>query len=428
MTLHQIPLPLLLTGLAIIGAIVGRFLSVCIDRFPQHDRLRDQLNSLTAGWQVCHRCAAVPSLRERIPVVSWLINRRCEKCRSRLSLQLPIVEITTSLLFAAVYWCEIPVSSMTAVSIGGLTSVEGPDGPEVLSVLSPVVWLHLRYTLHMMMICGLIVATGIDLKFRIIPDGCTVPIAIVAVIASGACGQLYVVPIWFQDPSMVNTLQPIIHPMLQPLFVPWDPTSFIRSCPHLHGLLVSLLGVLAGAGSVWLVRQVGFLILKQEAMGFGDVVLMGMIGSVIGWQPVLAVFIMAPTLAIFAAAINWFAHRDNEIPYGPFLSGATVLLLLTWPHTWPFAKRFFDMGPFLILMGAFMVVLLAASLQIVQIGKRLFGRGTASFADDGGWTSADHLFYYNCERPDEQIGQWKRAQWSGSRTGRGLQQLHVWKD
>ncbi|MDG1898155.1 MAG: A24 family peptidase [Fuerstiella sp.] len=428
MNLHTTPTPLLLTALAILGATVGRFLSVCIDRFPQHDLLRDQLRSLPSRWNVCQRCSAIPSLRERIPVVGWLTSRRCQQCGSRLSLQLPIVEITTAILFAAVYWCEITRGGGTASSIGGLVSVEGPQGPEVLSLWSPMVWLHLRYALHMIMICGLVVATGIDLKFRIIPDGCTVPIAVVAVLASVACGQLYVVPIWFQDASTVKTLQPLMHEILQPLFVPWDPTSFIRAYPHLHGLLVSLLGVLAGAGSVWLVRQIGFLILKQEAMGFGDVVLMGMIGSVIGWQPVLAVFILAPTLAIFAAAINWFAHRDNEIPYGPFLSGATVLLLLTWPHTWPFAKRFFDMGPFLIVMAVFMVILLAASLQVVQIGKRLFGFGNSLPVDDGGWTSADHLFYYNGERPDEQAGQWKRDQWSGSRAGRAMQQQHVWKD
>ena len=428
MNLHQIPLPLLLTALAVFGAIVGRFLSVCIDRFPRHELLRDQLRSLTSPWSVCQRCSALPSLRERLPVISWLMDRRCQQCRSRRSVQLPIVEITTALLFVVVYWCEICRGGITSGSIGGLASVEGPQGPEVLSLWSPIVWLHLRYALHMAMICGLVVATGIDLKFRIIPDGCTVPIACVAVIAGFASAQLYVVPIWFQDASTVRTLQPLMHEVLQPLFVPWDPASFIRTYPHVHGLLVSLLGMLAGAGSVWLVRQIGFLILKQEAMGFGDVVLMGMIGSVIGWQPVLTVFILAPTLAIFAAAINWFAHRDNEIPYGPFLSAATVLLLLTWPHSWPFAKRFFDMGPFLIAMGVFMVVLLAASLQLVQIGKRLLGVGVAPPADDGGWTSADHLFYYNGERPDERTGQWKSDQWPGCRAGRGLQQWHVWKD
>ena len=428
MTPHQIPMPLLLTILAIFGAFVGRFLSVCIDRFPRHDRLLDQIVSLTSVWNVCQRCSAAPSLRERVPIVSWLTDRRCQQCRSKLSPQIPIVEVMTALLFAVVYWCEIPRGSATTISVGGLTSVEGPPGPEVLSLWSPIVWLHLRYVLHMIMICGLVVATGIDLKLRIIPDGCTIPIAVLAVIASAACSQLYVVPIWFQDPSTVKTLQPIMPALLQPFFVPWDPTSFIRTSPHLHGFLVSLLGMFAGAGSVWLVRQIGFLILKQEAMGFGDVVLMGMIGSVIGWQPVLAVFILAPTLAIFAAAVNWFAHRDNEIPYGPFLSGATVVLLLTWPHTWPYAKRFFDMGPFLLVMAVFMAVLLAASLQIVQIIKRLFGFGMVSTANDGGWTSADHLFYYNGERPDEQTGQWQRDQWAGSLAGRGLKQIHDWKD
>ncbi len=86
------------------------------------------------------------------------------------------------------------------------------------------------------------------------------------------------------------------------------------------------------------------------------------------------------------------------------------------------------MGPFLIAMGVFMALLLAVSLQIVQIVKRLLGFGIATSGDDGGWDSADHLFYYNGERPDERTGQWKRDQWSGIRTGRGLQQLHVWQD
>ncbi|MEQ9408845.1 MAG: prepilin peptidase [Fuerstiella sp.] len=426
---YELPLPLVLTALAVLGAFVGRFLNRCITAFPLHDRLMAQLKAATQLRTVCRRCSTRASLTERIPVIGWLLSGgRCHACGSRLSRSGPLIETLTAALFVLVYWFEIPTGAVAVLSDSGLTSPEGPRGPEVIQTLwSPVVWLHLRYALHMLMICGLIVATEIDRRLRIIPDGSTIPVMLLALVVSGIAAQLYIVPIWFQDASTVRILQPLMPEWLQPLFVPWDPTAFIQASPHLHGFLVSACGALAGAGSVWMVRQIGFLVLKQEAMGFGDVVLMAMIGSVIGWQPVLAVFVFAPMLAIFAAVINWLAHRDNEIPYGPFLSLATLLLLLTWPSSWPLAKRFFDMGPFLVLMLVFMVVLLAASLQLVQLLKRLFGLGQRPCDDDGGWTSADHLTYYNSERPDEQTGQWPTDQWPGSRAGRGLLRQHDWK-
>lgn len=428
--LPDLPGWLVLIIVAVAGAFVGRFLNVCIQCFPQHDRLADQLKAVLRSQTVCRKCVVQPSLTERLPIIGWfLTGRRCHACRSLLPAELPLVETVTALLFAVLYWFEIPGQVDGVVSYGGLRSSEGPRGPEVITTLwAPMTWLHLRCGLHLLMISGLIVATWIDRRLRIIPDGSTVPVLLLAVLAAGTFGQLYIVPIWFQDPSTVKILKPMMPELLQPLFVPWDPTAFIQQSPHLHGILVSVCGAAAGAGAIWIVRQIGFLILKQEAMGFGDVVLMAMIGSVIGWQPVLAVFVLAPMLAITAAIVNWIAHRDNEIPYGPFLSAATVLLLLTWPWLWPFAKRFFDMGPFLILMAFFMVVLLAASLQLVQIIKRMLGFGHSDFMpEDGGWTSADHLSYYGSERPDEQTGQWPREQWPGSRAGRGLRYWHDWK-
>lgn len=426
---HVIPAPLMLVILGVIGAIVGRFLNVCIRQFPRYDRLRDQLRAVAKPQAVCHRCAARPSLTERLPIVGWLLSsRRCHACQSRLSMEWPLVELITALLFAVVYWCEVPTGSTAELRDSCLVLRSSVRGPETIETLwSPSVWLHMRYALHMLMICGLIVATGIDRRERIIPDGSTIPVLGLSIILSGALGQLFIVPVWFQDVSTVRVLKPLMPEWLQPMFVPWDPQTFMQTSPHLHGILVSVLGMAAGAGAVWMVRQIGFLVLKQEAMGFGDVVLMGMIGSVIGWQPVLTVFMIAPTLAIFAAAINWFAHRDNEIPYGPFLSAATVVLLLFWQQIWPLAARFFDMGPFLALMLLFMIVLLAGSLQLVQLIKRLVGLGLPDEFDDGGWSSADHLSYYNSERPDEQTGLWQVDQWPGVRAGRGLQREHNWR-
>ncbi|MFY9255424.1 MAG: prepilin peptidase [Fuerstiella sp.] len=426
---YPISLWLLLPALAVVGAFVGRFLNICAVRFPEHLELRKQLTSLGKPWTVCKRCSVAPSSVECIPILGWLINgRRCHSCKARIAGVFTVIELLTAALFVAVYLCEIHVTPGSNFA-NGLSSIEGPRGPEIIkSFWSPGVWLHLRYALHMLMICGLIVATEIDRRLRIIPDGSTVPITVFAIAASLAFGQLYIVPIWFQDASTVAMLKPIVPAFLKPLMVPWDPTEFIQTWPRLHGLLVSLAGAVAGAGSVWIVRQIGFLVLQQEAMGFGDVVLMAMIGSVIGWQPVLFVFVLAPLLAIFVAVINWVAHRDNEIPYGPFLSLATIVILLGWPVLWPLVKRMFDMGPMLPLLAVLMIVLLAASLQLVQLIKRLFGIQTGPPDDiEAEWTSADHLFYYNYERPDQQTGQWKQELWPGTRAGQGLKRSHDWR-
>jgi leader peptidase (prepilin peptidase)/N-methyltransferase len=427
MTAADLQLLLCISGTALFGLFAGRFLNICIERFPEHDALSDQLKSLRKPWNVCRKCAVPPTSLERLPVISWITTGRCHACNRKLPRAFPVIEVITALLFGLVYWREISTGGI--LSSKGLISSEGPAGPEIISNLwSTTAWLHLRYAFHMIMICGLIVATEIDRRYRIIPDGSTVPIMVFAVIVSGIFAQLYTVPIWFQDASTVKTLKPLMPLVLQPLFVPWDSANFVAAYPHFHGLLVSVMGLIVGATSVWTVRQIGFITLKQEAMGFGDVVLMAMIGSVVGWQPVLAVFVVgAPMLAVLVAITNWIANGDNEIPYGPFLSGATILLLLTWPVTWPFAKRFLDMGPLLILMCIGGACSLAVMLYVLQIVKRLFGFESDNGNDDGGWSSADHLTYHNSERPDEQTGQWPTQQWPGSRAGRGLRCYHDWK-
>lgn len=413
-------------SLLLLGILTGSILNLCIDRFPRSDRLRRQLALLWPIARTCRFCHAPAAGARNIAVLTWCFGgNRCPKCRGKVALRYPVVELLTGCLFAAVYWSEIPFGA----SLGGLSTIEGPRGPEMISGLwSPVVWLHLRYALHMVMVCGLIVATFIDLKRREIPDGSTLPAMMIGVTGSFLVGQAFIVPVWFQDVSMTRRLRPVFAEWMQPLIFEGDISSFVMQHPHWHGLAVSVAGLVVGAASVWFVRLIGFWILKQEAMGFGDVILMAMIGSVIGWQPVLMVFFTAPLLAVFAAVVAWFIRRERLFPYGPWLSAATVLLLLTWPYTWPLAKPVFDLGPVLFVIGLFMCASFAACLQLIQIGKRLIGIGP--YVDENPedeWCSADQLQFQASERPDEQTGSWSREMWSGSRSGRGLQSLHRWK-
>ena len=121
---------------------------------------------------------------------------------------------------------------------------------------------------------------------------------------------------------------------------------------HWQGLLTSLVGMAFGGGLVWAVRVIGYLALRKEAMGFGDVTLMAMVGSFVGWQSAGIVFFLAPLTGVFLAVAQWVLTGRRDIPYGPFLCFATWLLIEFWVSIW-FGRLmpvFTDLGMFIPLI------------------------------------------------------------------------------
>ena len=57
-------------------------------------------------------------------------------------------------------------------------------------------------------------------------------------------------------------------------------------------LLTALIGLVGSGGIVWAVRLIGTAALRREAMGFGDVTLMMMVGTFLGWQACLIAFFL----------------------------------------------------------------------------------------------------------------------------------------
>ena len=73
-----------------------------------------------------------------------------------------------------------------------------------------------------------------------------------------------------------------------------------------------------------------------EAMGLGDVHLMGAVGAVLGWLDPILIFFIAPFSGLAWAAGNALWHRfkggrRRELPYGPHLAVATLVVLLGYP-------------------------------------------------------------------------------------------------
>jgi leader peptidase (prepilin peptidase)/N-methyltransferase len=96
----------------------------------------------------------------------------------------------------------------------------------------------------------------------------------------------------------------------------------------LSGLLGALWGAMIGAMTIWLTRILGTLAFGREAMGLGDVHLMFGIGAVIGAAGSVVVFFTAPFIGLLLALYKLLFGKGRELPYGPFLSLATAVVLL----------------------------------------------------------------------------------------------------
>ncbi len=113
----------------------------------------------------------------------------------------------------------------------------------------------------------------------------------------------------------------------------------------MHGLRDTLLGGIAGFGAMlflyllgallmgWLARRRGES-LEEEALGFGDVNLGGILGLVLGW-PGISLGLMMTVLLAGAVSLVYMAfslitrsyRRDLAIPYGPFLVSSAIALI-----------------------------------------------------------------------------------------------------
>jgi prepilin signal peptidase PulO-like enzyme (type II secretory pathway) len=143
-----------------------------------------------------------------------------------------------------------------------------------------------------------------------------------------------------------------------------------------QALLSSLVGLGFGGGLVWAVRIAGRLALHKEAMGFGDVTLMAMIGAFLGWQPCLMIFFGAPFLALLVAVIQAISTGRRDIPYGPYLCALAVLVIVNWPWFWAQFGPLFAFGWLLPMVLAVCVVLMAAMLTLWRIIESWFFGGS----------------------------------------------------
>jgi leader peptidase (prepilin peptidase)/N-methyltransferase len=99
---------------------------------------------------------------------------------------------------------------------------------------------------------------------------------------------------------------------------------------HLAGLEASVFGYLIGGLWIWGTRILGTLSFGKEAMGLGDVHIMAAVGAVTGWIVPSLAFFLAPFIALGWAVFLLFRRNQRELPYGPWLAVAGVIVMLAY--------------------------------------------------------------------------------------------------
>jgi len=81
----------------ILGLIIGSFNNVCIYRIPRNE-------SIIFPASHCPKCSSPIKPVDNIPLISYiLLKGRCRHCGSKISIQYPIVELFTGLIYLIIY-------------------------------------------------------------------------------------------------------------------------------------------------------------------------------------------------------------------------------------------------------------------------------------------------------------------------------------
>jgi leader peptidase (prepilin peptidase)/N-methyltransferase len=355
------------------GCCVGSFLNVVVYRLPRN-------KSITTPPSACPACGRGIRFYDNIPLVSWLVlGGKCRYCKAPISLRYFVIELLTGLVFTGLFILYFHVGLRRGLGsfLGGgwfvyLLHII------LLAALIAASAIDLERWVIPLSICWFVTAAGlvgaalgvyvIDLReisgYLLLPSasasasslaaGAAIGLAVsLSLLATGLIKRSYetegreqkaedkgerkfnhrleicrefifLLPIITCSAAVYCITRGI--PAVRSWWINFSQT------PAIAGLFGSLWGYFVGCGVVWATRILGTLGFGKEAMGLGDVHLMGAAGAIIGPVFVVVAFFIAPFFGLTWVGFQMFFKKTRQIPYGPFLSLGvlTVMILHDW--------------------------------------------------------------------------------------------------
>ncbi|HOI11856.1 MAG TPA: prepilin peptidase, partial [Myxococcota bacterium] len=190
---------------------------------------------------------------DNVPVLSYLLLRgRCRDCRTPISVRYPLIELTTAVLSLACLYLAVHRGYGVA------------DLPGIAALWAfPFAFCFL-----------LLAITFIDLAHWWVPPALAIPGTLLGLAANTLLGDL--------------------------TGVSW---------------LAALIGMVAGAAPILLVRWAYFRLRGHEGMGLGDALLMAMVGATLGWISLPFVLLASSVQGLLVAVPMTLMRRNAPPPW-----------------------------------------------------------------------------------------------------------------
>jgi leader peptidase (prepilin peptidase)/N-methyltransferase len=253
----------------LLGLVIGSFLNVCIARLPRE-------MSVSVPRSHCPQCKKPIRWADNIPILSYLVlSGRCRHCHKKISCRYPLVE-----------------------ALNGIVSV----------LLYQKFGLTIEWFIFLAFAGALIVLALIDVDHRILPDEITKNGIWIGIVVSVYMGR----------PS----------PFIARI---WQLAGMENPNPRWVAFTASLLGIVVGAGLLWVVGEAYLRLRGVEGMGFGDVKMMAMVGAFLG-APLALLTIMLGSLLGSVVGLAFIRlsgkTRAYELPFGTFLGMSAIIAVL----------------------------------------------------------------------------------------------------
>ena len=266
MTVFDILILLILAFVFCIGTIIGSFLNVVILRAFSGE-------SIVLPPSKCPKCGNKLKWWHNIPILSYLLLRgKCYFCHDKISIQYPIIEFITGVLF----------------------------------VLTFIVYGLQWETLYAFTVVAILIVLAVtDIKEKVVFDKHTY-----FLIATGLIYNLIItiIGVW----SQINTISGF-H-----ITADW--------CIN-NPMTVSILGMILGAVIMECAARIGYLLAGNRAFGEGDTYIAAGLGAVFGWQNVLIILLFS---LIIQLVFTFPMFIFNQFKKKNFMTIAALVLFLSY--------------------------------------------------------------------------------------------------